>query len=310
MKSYLPIYKFDKGLQTRKPEDFNEPDEFREFLNTRWDGSRRPGQDRILVPTNSAGNCTAMNFNGTNQYATAPSNASVWTLPLKFSLRVLFKQDVHVRTGDEFLIGWGAPGTGPVTLKINSAGKVVFSITDSAAVTTTMTSGLTTTTGTKYSVLVTRNKSDLSMFVTSIGESVISKNVATMSATLKSAAPTADLLFAVNGSAGFPGTTGWYDGDIDHVLLLNTVLSDNNEGFIRIPDPMVDDVLAFYPFDSTTYLYDHSRFGMSGGYGNSPVSATNLCVPEAPVRALGQFDTGDGARMFVVMGRSCLRASL
>lgn len=310
MKSYLPIYKFDKGLQTRKPEDFSEPDEFRQFLNARWDGSRRPGQDRILVPTQSAGNCAATNFNGTNQYAGAAFNATVWTLPLRFSLRVLFKQDVHVRTGDEFLIGWGAPGTGPITLKINSSGKVVFTITDSASVSTTITSTATIATGTKYSVLVTRDKSNLKMYVTSISETSESTNTATMSATLKSAAPTQYPLFAVNGAAGLPGTTGWYDGDIDHILLLNTTLANNNEGFIRPSDPMADDVLAYYPFDATTFLYDHSRFGNNGSYGNAPPSTTHLCVSEAQVRAVGQFDTGEGARMFVVMGRSYLRASL
>lgn len=292
MKAFLPFYKFDKGLQTRKGENFRDPDEFMVFQNARVRESayRRPGQDRVAIA--SGADSAAFNFNGSNQYIEVPFDARVWTLPLRFSLRVVIKQDDNP-TGDESIIGW-LTGAGPVFLKLDSNRRVVFSITDSASSTTIVTSATALTAGTAYSILITRDKSSLKMWINNTVDAT-----GTMSATLLGAAPTQSLLFATNNS------TNWFDGDIDHVLLLGSCLTDNSEGFLRPADPRADDVLAYYPMEDAgnTLVNDFSRFENSGVQGNSPVSAASLCVQDTPVTGMTQFDTGSRKKLLIIAGR-------
>lgn len=291
MKSFMPVYSFAKGLQTRKAEDFSEPDEFREFLNARVKGNgyRRPGQDRIAVTTTDA---AAMNFNGTDEYIEVPYDARVWTMPLRFSLRVVFKQDDNP-TGDEFLLGW-AGGTGPIKLKLDSSRKVVFSFTDSANTTTTVTGATALTSGTAYTVLVTRDRDSVKLYVNNAVDAT-----GTVSATLLGKAPTAALYFARDN-------TSYFDGDIDHVLLLNSALPDNSEGFMRIQDPRADDVLAFYPMEDAgnSLVNDYSRYENTGEQKNAPTSATTLCVQDAPILGMAPLCDNTGKKkMLVLAGR-------
>lgn len=292
MKAFLPFYKFEKGLQTRKGENFRDPDEFTIFQNARVRESafRRPGQDRIAIASGS--DSTAFNFNGTSQFIETSYDARVWTLPLRFSLRVVIKQDDNP-VGDEFIIGW-LTGSGPVFLKLDSNRKVVFSITDSASSTTTVTSTTALTAGTAYSILVTRDKDSLKMWVNNTLDAT-----GTMSATLLGKAPTQSLLFATNNS------TNWFDGDIDHVLLLGSALADNSEGFLRPCDPRADDVLAYYPMEDAgnSLVNDLSRFEATGVQGNSPTAIASLCVQDTPINLMTQFDTGGKKKLLIVAGR-------
>lgn len=288
MKSFLPVYNFAKGLQTRKAEDFSEPDEFREFLNARVKGTcrRRPGQDRIAV---AGTNAAAMNFNGTTQHIEVPYDTRVWTLGLRFSLRVVFKQDDNP-TGDEFLIGWSG-GTGPIKLKLDSTRKVVFSFTDSASTTTTVTGATALTAGTAYTVLVTRDKDAIKLYVNNVVDAT-----GTVSATLLGKAPTAALYFARDAST-------YFDGDIDHVLLLNSALADNSEGFLRITDPRADDVLAFYPMENAgnSLVTDYSRYENTGEQKNTPASATTLCIQDSPIIGMAPLCDASGKKKMLVL---------
>lgn len=303
MKSFVPVYQFNKGLQTRRGEDFTEPDEFRIFQNVRWDCSRRPGQDRIAVATNLS-DSHALEFNGSSKFVQARTNANVWTMPLQFSLRTVIKQ-ANTPSGDEFILGWEA-GTGPITLKLNSSSNVVFSITDSAAVSTSITSSTSLTPGTAYSILITRDKSALKMY---IDNALVATG--TMSATLLGQTPTQRwMLFAANGAPGLVGTTvGWFDGVIDHVILYNIVLADNAEGFIRACDPSTDEIMAYYPFDFTAsnqYIYDYSRFentAQASSGANAPNVVDTLCVRELPVRGIFQIENANNSFVAVVCGR-------
>lgn len=305
MKSYLPVYNFEKGLQTRKGEDFTEPDEFREFQNARWDCSRRPGQDRISVLANL--DSSAFDFDGSSFSVSAPRLDAVWTLPLQFSLRVVFKQD-DASGSDEFLIGWEA-GTNPFSLKLNGSRNVVFTFTDSASNTTTMTGSSVLATGTAYSVLITRNKSELKMWVNNTVDAT-----ATVSATLLGKAPTTKwIIFGGNGFGAIGQVVNFFDGTIDHVLLMSVALADNTEGFMRIPDPLAEEVMAYYPMEYAQYsnqVFDQSRFENTGAASASGATVTSLCVPELPVRGMVQLDNVTNTKLVIVAGRQFFNAGI
>lgn len=299
MKAFLPFYKFEKGLQTRKGENFRDPDEFTVFQNVRVNGSsvRRPGQARIAILPDMA---KASNLDGSTNYIVAPYDARVWRLQVKASLRVVFKQDA-TPSADQDIIGWYNQ-LGPISMKINGSGYLVCGITDAFGVTTTLTSATTITPGTKYSVLITRDRGSVKVWL---------NDAVTATATIDAAAPTIpatrSLWIGARGSTGFGGAinvTNYFDGDIDHVLLLTSTLQDNSEGFLRPADPMADDVTAYYPIevDSNKLISDLSRFGNTATASHVFSPIASLCVADAPVTGMVQFDNGSGKTLLSMAG--------
>lgn len=301
MKSFLPSYSFNKGLQTRKNENFSSPDEFTVFQNVRVksNAARRPGTDRLAIA--SGGDSGAMNFNGTDQYVAVSFDARVWTLPLRFSLRLVINQD-DAPAGTECILGWDK-NNGPVFVKINSSGKLVFTITDSASSSTTVTSASSITPGTKYTILITRDTSSLKMWINNTLDAT-----GTMSATLSGKTPTQDMVFGCNGVAGLGGATEHFDGTLDHVLLMNSVLSDNSEGFLRPIDPRADDIWAYYPMETAGYnkIEDLSKFENFAVYvpANMPTPVSSLCVQDEAILGMMQFSDITRKKLFVVAGRT------
>lgn len=292
MKSYAPIYRFGKQLQTRHAEDFGEPDAFRIFQDGRASKgplTRRPGQRRSMVCGSDNG---ALNFApGSSETINVPLDTGVWTLGLRWSLRILFKEDDDP-AGNEYLLGYAGAGVGSLTLRLNSSRNVVAVWTDSAAASVTLTSSTALTSGTAYPVMVTRDTSTLKLWVGNTAE-VTSTSA---SATLLGRPPTANITFAGHNAAEY------FDGDIDHVTLYQSVLADNADGFLRCADPMADDVLAHYTFEQTAnaHVTDWSRYGNTGLAVNTPTTATALCVQDSPVMGMAPFTTLAGQKRVLI----------
>lgn len=290
-----PVYGFGKQLQTRGSEDFGSPDAFRIFANGRTsDGlmRRRPGKARVAVCGTDHG---ALNFApGSSEILTIPlpTGGGVWVLPLRFTLEIVFKGDDDP-TGNEYLLGYAGAGVGGLTLRLNSSRNMVAVWTDSAAASVTMTSSTALTSGTAYSVLVTRDTSTLKLWVNNTAEATSTS----ASATLLGATPTASVTVAGNNGTDF------FDGDIDHLTLLQSCLTDNAEGFLRLADPLADDVLAHYTMEQTAnaHVTDWSRYGNTAIAANTPTTATALCVQDALVQGVAPMTTLGGQKRAVVV---------
>ena len=294
MTDYAPVYRFGKQLQTRHPEDFGEPDAFRIFQNARASKgvlSRRPGEALLAVGGTSHG---ALNFApGSSETLNIPipTGGGVWVLPLRFSLRMVFKQDDNP-AGNEYLLGYAGAGVGGLTLRLNSSRNVVAVFTDSAATSTTLTSSTALTAGTAYSVMVTRSTSTLKLWVNNTAEATDTG----VSATLLGRTPTANVTIAGHNAADY------FDGDIDNLLLLQTCLADNADGFLRCADPMAEDVLACYTMEQTAnaHVTDWSRYGNTALAVNTPTTATALCVQDSVVTGMAPFTTASGQKKVLV----------
>ncbi len=292
MKNYAPVYRFGKQLQTRRAEDFGSPDEFRIFQNARASKellARRPGSARVAVCGTDHG---ALNFSpGSSESLTIPGPPSVWTLGLRFTFKIVFKQD-DAPAADEYLLGYTGGGVGSLTLKLNSTSNVVAAFTDSAATTTTLTGATSLTPATAYSALVTRDTSTLKLWV----NNAVDASSTGVSATLLGRAPTAAVQVAGHNGANY------FDGDIDHLTLLQTTMADNAEGFLRLSDPMADDVLAHYTMEQSAnaHVTDHSRYGNTALAVNTPTTATALAVQDAAVQGVGTLTTLTGQKRAIV----------
>lgn len=289
----LPIYRFGKQLQTRRAEDFGSPDEFRIFQNARVrDGllGRRPGKARIAVAGTDG---AALNFDGSADYLTIPLDTRVWTLGLRWSIRMIVKQDDNP-AGSEYLLGSSGTGNKGVTLHLDSNRLLVANVWDSAGNQTTVTAVNDMVAGTAYPVMLTRNAATLTLYVGRAAEATGS-----MSATLSCRT------FAADIQVGCNNTTNFFDGDIDHLTVYNTCLPNNLDGFLRPDDPMADDVTACYLMekDANEYVEDLSRYGNTALATSAPVSATGLSVQDAVVQGMAPFtDKAGKKRLLVVAG--------
>ena len=290
MKSYLPVYRFGKGLQTKANEDFGQPDAFRTFQNVRVrDGlaKRRKGVARLAI---TGSDNTARNFDGTNDVITVVKDTRVWILPLRFSLRFLVNGD-DTPAGDEYILGWSSTGNKPITIKRTSSRTIVVDFWDSAGTQTTLTSSTATTNGTSYACMVTRDTSTMKLWVNETAEATSTS----VSATLLGRTPADNLTFGAHNGANF------WDGTTDHVDLQNVCLSHNNDGFLRLHDPMAEHVLACYNFevDANSLITDLSRYGNTGLNSGSS-SATALCVQDAPVTGMHPFVDAQGQKKVLI----------
>lgn len=288
MRQYLPVYRFGKGLQTQAGEDFQAPDEFRVFQDVRVKeglAKRRKGRARLAV---TGSDNTARNFDGSNDVITVPKDTRVWALPLRFTLRFLVSGD-DTPAGDEFILGWSSTGNKAVTIKRNSSRQIVADFWDSAGTNTTLTSTTATTNGTAYPCALIRNGTSLALWV---------ENTAEASATVSALAgrtPVDNLTFGAHNGANF------FDGTIDYVDLQNVALSSNADGWMRLPDPRAEPVLACYGFevDSNNYLTDLSRYENTG-LNSGTASATALCLQNAPILGMHGWVAASGQKYVMV----------
>ena len=289
----LPIYRFGKQLQTRRAEDFGSPDEFRIFQNARVrDGllGRRPGKARVAVAGTDG---AALNFDGAADYLTIPLDTRVWTLGLRWSIRMIVKSDLQP-VADQYLLGIAGAGNKGVTLHVNSSKFLVANVWDSAGNQTTLTSTTDLAAGTAYPIMLTRDAGTLKLYV---GRAV--DDTDTMSSTLSCRTPSANIQIGCHNTANF------FDGDIDHLTVYNTCLPNNLDGFLRPDDPMADDVTACYLMekDANEYVEDLSRYGNTALATSAPISATGLSVQDAVVQGMAPFtDKAGKKRLLVVAG--------
>lgn len=297
MHDYAPIYRFGKGLQTRASEDFQAPDEFRTFQNVRVKtglAKRRKGSAYRAMAGHDR---TALNFDpASSETVNVPLDTRVWALGLRWSLKILFKQDDNP-VGNEYLLGWAGAGVGPITVRLNSSRNVVVDFWDSTPTLTTLTSSTALTAGTAYPILITRNGATLTLYVANTAEA----SSTSVSSTLSGRTPTTNLTFAGHNAASY------FDGDIDHATLYSSVLANNANGFIRCTDPLADDVLAHYTFEQTAnaHVTDWSAWGNTGLGVNTPTTATALCLNPALVNGAAFYkdSTGVGKAALLAGGR-------
>lgn len=281
---------FRKGLQTKGSEDFGQPDEFRIAQDVRFrtgSAKRRGGMAKLgTAGTDNA----AENFDGTNDVVTVPRNGSaawgsVWNLPLRWSLRLLISCD-DTPAGDEYILGWASTGNRGLTVRIDSSRRIVVDHWDSAGTLVTLT-GTAITAATATPLLITRDTSTLKLWI----ENTVAASSSSLSATLLGRTTVDNLTFGATNGANF------FDGTIDHVDLLYSVLADNADGFLRLTDTYADDVQACYTFDRTSnsHINDWSRNGSTGLLsGTTAVSA--LCVQSSPVLLMHQWEKANGTR--------------
>jgi hypothetical protein len=296
MKHHAPIYRFGKQLQTRAAEDYGKPDEFRIFQNARVrDGllTRRPGKARVVVAGTDG---AALNFDGSADYLTVPipTGGGVWLLGLRWSLKMLIKQDDNP-AGNEYLLGMAGGGNTPVTVHLTSSRILTATLYDSAGSSVALTSSTALTAGTSHSVLVTRDTNTCKLWINNTAEDTDT----TFSATLSMRTPASSFQVGATNSGSF------FDGDIDFLTLYSTVLADNADGFLRLADPYARDVLAHYTMekDANEYVEDHSRFGNTALAVSAPISATGLSVRDAVGQGMtGWLDRNGKRRILAAMG--------
>lgn len=292
MKSFAPIYRFGKGLQTRTAEDFGKPDEFRVFQNARCGKGlleRRPGQARVGYATTAAG---ALSFTALQSHVvTVPLDVRPWTLGVRWSLRFTFQLRTVGVT--QYLLGYAGAGVGSIVLRVTSGNKLVAAFSDSTPTTTTLTGATTLAVDTTYSGLVTRDKSTLKLWL----DNAVDASSTSVSATLGGRVPTAALTLGAHQGADF------LDGFIDNVVLYSTVFADNSEGLLRCVDPMAEDVLACYTgeLDANYLVNDWSRFGNTGEASGTMTSVASLCVLDTMVTGCAPFIDRNGKKRAVLV---------
>lgn len=292
MKSFAPIYRFGKGLQTRTAEDFGKPDEFRIFQNARCGKGlleRRPGQARVGYAT-TASACLAF-VALQSHVVTIPLDTRPWALGLRWSLRFPFQ--IRTASVTQYILGYAGAGVGSIVLRVTSGNKLVAAFTDSAATTTTLTGATTLSVDTTYAAMVTRDKNTLKLWL----DNSVDASSTSVSSTLLGRTPTAAVTLGAHNGADF------LDGRIDNVTLYSTVFADNSEGLIRCVDPMAEDVLACYTgeMDANYLVTDWSRFGNTGEASGTMANEAALCVPDTAVTGCAPFIDRNGKKRAVLM---------
>ncbi len=218
-----------------------------------------------------SGNAKAMDFDGTNQHASAAVDTRPWTLGLYWTLEVVIEPDVTSGTQGILCVG----DTTPAMILDITGGNIRFRIWDSGATLDTITVGAATTS--TQTVQITRSAATLSTKLDN-GTAV----TGTMSATLNVRTPAGDFRIARDDGANY------FDGTVDGVRLLSVVRSDHKDRLVRLPNPRSAYVLADYDFNESAggLIYDRSRFEGHLITQNSPTETTSLSHNPAPIRAL------------------------
>lgn len=245
---------------------------------------RRNGKVKIYqFPVTSR----VVDFDGSNDAVTLTSFAPE-ALPTRWTMEMLFVVDDIASTRQ--ILGGTGTGAGIRVLQ-NTSGTIQVIIRDSAASTTTLTFSAVSV-GTVCALMVTRNGAEVTGYLNG------STQTGTMSATNVLATHT--LVIGANNAAGY------LDGGVDFLRFLNTVETSQKHGWIRLPDPRADNVIADWivTLDANNYILDRGVNEYHGLATGSPASTrVPVCLNPDPVLAIGSNLNKSGARqVYAVVG--------
>lgn len=237
------------------------------------------------------GEFRSMDFDGTNQEASAPIDTRVWALGTTFSLEIAC--DADTLADDEAVLTAGST-TPCITVDLSSS-KWRVRIVDSAAATTTLTSTTNASTSGADTLQVVRDGADLTLRLNNTSE-----DTDTMSATNSLRTPVGDLRVARSGGSDF------FDGSVDYVRLCSKAKANHNDRLLRSPCPRAADVLADYDFQLVnTMVRDRSRYENHLVTANTPVDATSLCHNPAFMRVIGMGVDENNRRQLLLVEAGC-----
>lgn len=300
MRRKIDTHTFLRGLETSGLEDGLELPAWSKFQNIRLGAgaaSRRNGMVRVA---SAAYAHTALDFDGTNDYAWAPLDADTQTPGRHWAVECLIEPDSI--TGTQMLVSWDHASDYPFKLWLNAA-QPTLTYQQSDGTVASVGAG-TVAIGTKHAIMAVRRPSvsydkaadDIQLWV----DGSLVNTVTNVTFALK--APAGGPLFAVDN-----GYKDFFDGTMDYARYLSTWREDQEFSFMRLPSPKAAYVVYDYPMEqanaTTLRMNDRSRHRNHATLVHAPASVTGLCVQTTPVSLLSQrIDNKSRPRLDVVIG--------
>lgn len=249
-------------------------------------GNRRRLGRKLLAQFTSTALIT--DFDGTNDLIQMPTTFNMsTTLGLKWTMEILFVTDAIA--SNRSVVG-GGPGAA-IKVVHTSTSTVTVTVKDSANTDVTLTfTGIAA--GTVCALMLTRDGAALTAILNG------TTATGTMSAT--------NTLANVTMALGAIATANYFDGGIDFIRFLSTVETSQRNGWMRLPDPRAENVIADWlvGLDANGYCLDRSKNEFHATSSGSP--ATNrapICYNADPVIGLGATFDKSGARLaYAVVG--------
>lgn len=271
--------------------------QFTRVRNTRFNEglpARRPGFVRLdKVP--ATGDCLSLSSGG--GYARIPVHA-VHQLPLAWTLDIVVQPtEVPITVGGYGQVLGFVGGEDAFTLVITEDGILRFTTTDTVGAQYVVAGEAPLSTEPDpYPVRVVRKGADLTMLI----NGVVVDTRSDLSPTLKSVAPTTDLLV---GSMGGSVDEWSFEGYVDEFRLFHVALDGQEHAWVEWDDPRYPAMVAYYRFDLDPdgVVFDHSRFGNHGLlYGAAEFASPGLVYGCEPIVGIHQHQHSDGSRKVLI----------
>lgn len=211
------------------------------------------------------------------------------TTSTRWTMEVLFK--TTSLAANRTIMGSPASAATPILVTHTTGSTVTVVVKDSASANVTLTfTGVPVST--VCALMLTRDGASLVGYLNGVTAT------GTMSATL-GLATGAITLFADNAAA-------FFIGGVDYLRFLSTVETSPRSGWMRLPDPRAENVVADWliALDANNYCLDRSKNEYHGTATGSPATTrTPLCYNPDPVIGLGTTFDKSGARLgYAIVG--------
>ena len=248
---------------------------------------RRPGMVS-LTKVATAGTC--INFDGVDDTVSIPYDARVWNLTALSAWTIEGLCNADDISSERPVMFFS--GVIKVHQDSTSSGRIVATVTDSAAADTTL-----AVTSIGASTLIDWRLTRLGSAI------VLYANGSSTSGTITNgtlATSTTAISVGVR-----PGPATYYDGKIEFVRLFRGVKTGNFDTRCRLLNPRAPSVLADHvmEIDANNYVLDRSQFGNHAAAAGTPGTSASLAVNHAPILGItSNHDNDQVPRLYFAAG--------